>query len=136
MPKSRKKELREKLYKLLIKNELCNKETKAISYRGFDVIFPSEMVKYMPFVYIENNGQCRIEIGLAKNGILTRIDNYIDNFEKRLETFENSLKNLQKRRQDITEELPENQNYSDKIRILKDRIREIDKELGVRNEQY
>lgn len=101
-PKAERKELREKLYKLLIKNELCNKETKAISYRGFDVIFPSGMVKHKPFVYIENNGRYRIELGLAKNGILTRIDNYIDNFEKRLETFENSLKNLQKRRQDIT----------------------------------
>ncbi len=135
-PKAERKELREKLYGLLIKHELCNKETKAISYRGFDVILPSGMVKHKPFVYIENNGRYRIELGLAKNGILTRIDNYIDNFEQHLETFENNLKNLQKRRQDIAEELSKHKNYSDKIQILKDRIREIDKELGVRNEQY
>lgn len=134
--KAERKELRERLYKLLIKNELCNKETKAISYRGFDVILPSGMVKHKPFVYIENNGRYRIELGLAKNGILTRIDNYIDNFEQHLETFENNLKNLQKRRQDIAEELSKHKNYSDKIQILKDRIREIDRELGVRNEQY
>lgn len=100
------------------------------------MILPSGMVKHMLFVYIENNGRGRIEIRLAKNGILTRIDNYIDNFEKRLETFENNLKNLQKCRQDIAEELSKHKNYSDKIRILKDRIREIDKKLGVRNEQY
>lgn len=134
--KAERKELREKLYRLLIKNELCNKETKAISYRGFDVILPSGMVKHKPFVYIENNGRYRIELGHAKNGILTRIDNYIDNFEKYLEIFENNLENLQKRRQDIAEELSKGKNYSDKIQILKDRIREIDKKLGVRNEQY
>lgn len=90
----------------------------------------------MPFVYIENNGRCRIEIRLAKGGILTRIYNYIDSFKKYLEIFENNLENLQKRRQDIAEELSKGKNYSDKIQILKDRIREIDKKLGVRNEQY
>lgn len=46
----------------------------------------------MPFVYIENNGRGRIEIRLAKGGILTRIYNYIDSFEKHLKIFENNLK--------------------------------------------
>lgn len=100
------------------------------------MILPSGMIKHMPFVYIENNGRYRIELGLAKNGILTRIDNYIDSFDKHLEAFDNNLQNLQKRRQYIAEELSKHKNYSDKIQILKDRIREIDKELGVRNEQY
>lgn len=96
------------------------------------MILPSGMVKHKPFVYIENNGRYRIELGLAKRGILTRIDNYIDSFEKHLEIFENTLKNLQKRQQDIEEELSKNVNHSDKIQILKNRIREIDMELGVR----
>ena len=56
------------------------------------MILPSGMVKHMPFVYIKNNGRGRIEIRLAKGGILTRIYNYIDSFEKHLKIFENNLK--------------------------------------------
>ena len=94
---------------------------------------PANMMKYKPFVYIENNGRYYIELGNAKNGLLVRIDHYIDGFEKHLATFENHLQNLQKRRKDIAEALSKNENYLDKIHSLENRIKEIDKELGVKN---
>lgn len=123
--------LREKLYQYLSENELRAEETKAISYRGFDVILPSGMIKNKPFVYIENNGRYRIELGAAKNGILTRIDNYMDGFEKQLELYENNLKNLRKQMWDIAQELSAGDDYSDKIKSITQRIKEIDEELGV-----
>ena len=132
--REKRKELRETLYRLLMENELCEKESKAISYRGFEVILPANMIKHKPFLYIENNGRYYIELGNAKNGLLVRIDHFIDRFEKYVRMLENHLENMQKRHHDIAEALERNENYSDKIQSLKDRIKEIDKEFGVKNE--
>lgn len=126
--------LREVLFGLLKENELCDSEHTALSYRGFDVILPAGMFKHKPFVYIKNNGRYRIELGLAKTGILTRIDNFMDNFEKHLAKIGENLEKLKKRKVDIAQELSKDESYSDKIQSLKDRIEEIDKRLGVKNE--
>lgn len=126
--------LREVLFGMLKENELCDSEHTAFLYRGFDIILPTGMLKHKPFVYIENNGRYRIELGLAKRGILTRIDNFMDNFEKHLAKIGENLEKLKKRKVDIAQELSKDKSYSDKIQSLKDRIEEIDKRLGVKNE--
>lgn len=126
--------MREILFERLNANELCDREQTVFSYRGFDVILPTGMLKHKPFVYIENNGRYRIELGLAKTGILTRIDNFMDNFEKHLAKMGDNLEKLKKRKIDIAQELSKDESYFDKIQSLKDRIEEIDKRLGVKNE--
>lgn len=120
------------IFAALEANELCDKETDVFSYRGFNIILPAGMLKSKPFLYIERDGRYRIERITEKSRILTKIDDFMGNFDKYIEKLESKRENILKRQSDIEEELSRKECYTDKIQKLKEKIEEIDKKIGVR----
>ena len=102
-----------------------------ITYRDFKVILPANMIQEKPYIYLQRSGRYYVEIGDTDIGVLVRLDNFIDGFDKHQENMENKLNEIKAKQKDLQEELAKNVDYDSIIDSLKSKINEIDKELGV-----
>jgi len=127
----RRRALREKLDDALRGNVLYGTERTLMTYRGFDIILPSQMTPDKPYVYLEHYGRYIVELGEKEVGNLIRIDNFIDGFDKHLKDLNRGLVALEQRQRDIEDELNNGESYMDKIDFYRSRIEQIDEELGV-----
>lgn len=125
------KELRTMIHDAIIQNELSSEEFTVCSYRGFDVVIPTNMTKQKPFVYLERSGRYRVDMSFSATGTLMRLDNFIDNISEHRNNLVNGLSNLKIRETEIKEELQTKDSYADIIEELKMELEKIDKELGV-----
>lgn len=128
------KDLREFIGDALRNNVDKQKDKKLITYRGFDIILPANMIIEKPFVWLVKNGKYYVEMGEADVGKLIRLDNFIEGLDKFLERLTNVLAEKKQRLEDINKELLKNEDYANKIQELKIEIAKIDKEIGVKNE--
>lgn len=92
---------------------------------------PANMNKEKPFVWLKQNGKYYVELGQTAVGLLIRIDNFLDKLDSHLETLTQGLSNLESRQIGLTKELENKESYARKIEECKQRLNEIDKELGV-----
>lgn len=125
------KELRMMIHDAIIQNELSSEEFTVCSYRGFDVVIPTNMTKQKPFVYLERMGRYRVDMSLSETGTLVRLDNFIDNIVEHRDNLVNRLNNLKIRESEIREELQTKDSYADIIDELKNELKRIDNKLGV-----
>lgn len=125
------KELRAMIFEAITQNELSKEEVTVCSYRGFDVIVPTNMTKRRPYVYLQRSGRYHVDMSLSEVGVLVRIDNFLDNIDKHLENLEKALENLNIRETEIKTELENKDSYADIIEEIKKELKQIDKELGV-----
>ncbi len=131
----RRRDLREKLDDALRGNVLYGEERVLMSYRGFDIILPSQMTPDKPYVYLAHTGRYIVELGEKEVGNLIRIDNFIDGFDKHQEDLNRGLEKLKNRQSDIKDELNNGESYMDKIDFYRSRIEQIDEELGVNEDE-
>ena len=129
--KKRRLSIRQKIGKALAENEFARIERRLMEWRGFTVILPANMVPQEPYLWIERAGRYRIEMGDSESGYLMRIDNCIEGFEKRCESLEKALEQMNAREQAIEKELEKRESYADQIAELKETLRRLDEELGV-----
>ena len=127
----KRKIIRETLFSKVANNVLSQNDKSAMTYRGFEVILPANMNKEKPFVWLKQNGKYYVELGQTAVGLLIRIDNFLDKLDSHLETLTQGLSNLESRQIGLTKELENKENYARKIEECKQRLNEIDKELGV-----
>ncbi len=125
------KKIRETIANGLKSHYLEIKEKKLINYRGFDIILPANMTKEKPFVYLKREGKYYVELGDTETGNLIRIDNYLDSLDEKLKEYEKGLSNYKTRKADIEDELEKKENYYDKIKQLKNEVKQLDRVLGV-----
>ena len=125
------KELRTMIHAAIVQNELSSEEFTVCSYRGFDVVIPTNMTKQKPFVYLERTGRYRVDMSFSETGTLVRLDNFIDNISEYRDNLVHGLSNLKIRESEIKEELQAKDSYADIIKELKMELEKIDKELGV-----
>lgn len=125
------KELRTMIHDAIVQNELSSEEFTVCSYRGFDVVIPTNMTKQKPFVYLERTGRYRVDMSFFETGTLVRLDNFIDNISEYRDNLVHGLSNLKIRESEIKEELQAKDSYADIIEELKMELEKIDKELGV-----
>lgn len=125
------KNLRVMIFDAVTENVLKTSEHRLTTYRGFQVILPANMKKEKPFVWLQKTGRYYLELGDTDTGVLTRIDNFLDNLEAHIGKLTEKLEKLTDRETHIQAELSKHESYSDKINELKDQIEKIDKKLGV-----
>lgn len=123
--------IREKLFDAISGNVLAKAETVLMKYQGFDIVLPANMTEEKPFIWLKGEGKYYIELGDTKIGGLIRIDNFLDNFGRHLEKLKENLGVFEERRKLIRKELDKNENYAGKIEECVNRIKNLDKELGV-----
>ena len=125
------KQLRKTIFDAVAGNELAISETVLLQYQGFDVILPTNMKKEKPFVWLQRAGRYYVELGEAETGYMIRLDNILEGLPKHKMKLEDNLQDLQQRQAAIRAELPLKEDYSGQITACKEKLKKIDKRLGV-----
>lgn len=129
--KDERREIRQKLHSAVMDNVLVTNETPLMNYQGFTIVLPANMVAEKPFVWLQKSGRYYVELGESDTGMLIRIDNYLDNLPSHLDKLREGLSLLCDKEKAIKAELKKKYDYADKIKLLKEELEKIDKELGV-----
>ncbi len=124
--------LRDTIEDAIKNNILSTEERELCEYRGFKLILPAGMREESPYIWLSRSGKYYIELGESKLGYLTRIDNFLDNLNKHIDKLREGLAMLEARHEYITNTLNEPDIYSDIIDKLRNKIKRIDKALGVK----
>lgn len=127
----KRKNLREYISSSVREYILEAKEKILISYRGFNIVLPSNMIKEKPYVWLSRSGKYYVELGDTDIGNLIRIENYLETLSEHLEKLKNGLSRLIETESETKKELAKNENYIDEIEYYKDKIKRLDKKLGV-----
>ena len=120
------------LLNALNENDLELQEKHFGYYRGFEIVLPSHMLKGQAFVWIQRCGRYRVDMADNEKGNLMRIDNCIDGLKDRLSRFFDRLYEIRMRQESIESQLSKKESYLKEISACEKRLREIDKELGVK----
>lgn len=131
----RRKVIRERLDAALRDNVRYGEERTLMTYRGFKVILPSTMTSDKPYIYLEREGRYLVELGGKEVGNIIRIDNYIDSLSDYLNDLKRGHSVYSKRQIDLRAELAKKEDYSDQIEQYRLLVNEIDKELGVNEDE-
>lgn len=107
-------------------------ESSLMSYRGFFLILPAHMDPEQPYIYVIREGKYRVNLSDKEDGMIIRIDNFIDKLAKYCEDLHTKLDLLKKEQTEILEELSKPDVYADKLEELKAELNSIDAELGVK----
>ena len=129
--KEERKALREQIFPEVMNNLFEIHERELLEYQGFQIVLPANMKREKPYVWLKREGKYYVELGDAEIGVLIRIDNFLENFEKYIQTLSEKLDKLQKRKRDIEEELAQKDSYTVQIEDLKQKLSKIDQQLGV-----
>ena len=89
-------------------------------YRGFDVVVPTNMTMERQYVYLQRNGRYRVELGVSEKGIMTRLDNFLDNISGHLKKLHNGLEKINIRESEVKAELANKDGYSDIIQKIRE----------------
>lgn len=123
--------IREQIISGIKSHYFSSTETELLSYRGFTIVLPKNMIPEKPYLRVVNNGSYIVELSESDVGNLVRIDNVLDNLKDFLKKLKEQHMDLVNQEAAIRSELDSGENYSATIEELKIRLQEIDDELGV-----
>ena len=126
------RELRNKIFEALQNNVLQQADTSLGLYQGLEIILPSYMLAEKPYVWIKGEGKYYVELGEADRGVLVRIDHFLDNLKELALRFMDALTELNSEQARMRYELDNQESYVERIEELKDELKRLDKELGVK----
>lgn len=127
----KRKTLREFIGTAIREHVLETKEKTLISYRGFAIVLPANMTLEKPYVWLKKSGKYYVELGDTDIGNLIRIDNYLDSLGDHLSKLMLNLEKLREKEKDIRVELSKGESYTDQIETYKNKVKKLDKKLGV-----
>jgi len=127
----KRKTLRELIGTAIREHVLETKEKTLISYRGFAIVLPANMTLEKPYVWLKKSGKYYVELGDTDIGNLIRIDNYLDSLGDHLSKLMLNLEKLREKEKDIRFELSKDESYINQIETYKNKIKKLDKKLGV-----
>lgn len=127
----KRKTLREFIGTAIREHVLETKEKTLTSYRGFDIVLPANMTLEKPYVWLKKSGKYYVELGDTDIGNLIRIDNYLDSLGDHLSKLMLNLEKLREKEKDIRFELSKDESYTDQIETYKNKVKKLDKKLGV-----
>ena len=123
--------VRDKLAKDLQDNDMKSSDRNILTYRGFGIVLPAGMEPDHPYLYLVREGRYRVELGEKDGGVLVRIDNYLERLDKRVDLLTRQLEILRQEEKDIETELLKDEDYTEKIEAMAEKLARIDSELGV-----
>ena len=126
----RRRQLRQRIFVAIGENALKNEETRLLRYHGFDVVLPAHMMSEKPYLWLVREGRYFVSLGESDIGVLTRIDNFLDDLPKHADKLREALDFLEARTEQIRTELSQMQSYADRIEELDEKLNEIDHKLG------
>jgi hypothetical protein len=124
--------LRHEIFEALKNNVMEIEERTLTSYCGFDIVLPTNMDEHRPYVWLVREGRYFVELGEAENGILIRIDNFLEGLSKHHEKLSEGLRTLRARKKQIEEELSKPETFTEQLEDLEEQLADIDNQLGVK----
>ena len=128
------REFRELAFAAAQPEEITREEQIIAEYQGFQVIVPAHATKENPVLYLRRRGNYVVYVGKSAVGLLVRIDNTLEELEKRLSTLSEERDRLRQRKDFLEAELKEPADYSDLILRYKKLLVMLDEQLGVNEE--
>ena len=122
-------ELKNYIYEEVRCNVMYKEERPLITYQGFEIILPMNMTEPRPYVWVVATHKHKVELSNSNLGCLIRIDNYLDNLDKKKKELEKEMALLKEKQNSIKIALENQIDYGPSITELKDRLDKIDKEL-------
>ena len=110
---------------------LASAERTLLTYDGFQIILPANMLKEKPFVWVQRAGRYYLELGESDVGGLIRIDNLLDGLSDRCGTLREALRRMEERGAAIRAELARKESYNDEIELYREKVEKLDERLGV-----
>ena len=129
--KETRRQIRKTIYDAVCDNALATKETVLMTYQGFQIVLPTNMRKEKPYVWLQREGRYYVELGDSEVGSLIRLDNAIEGLPAHLEKLEKNLLDMQQREVALGAELEKSEDFADRIAACKEKLNQLDKELGV-----
>lgn len=111
-----------------------DKETNELEFRGFRII-TVPFIDDRRYIYLERKNKYRLDIADSDLGIATRLDNFINDFIKRVNACENKINDAKLFIKQGKEELNKKEDYTSRINHLQKRLQDLDKKLGVKNNE-
>lgn len=132
----RKKELRKILFEVASNDRLQVVEDTLFQYKGFTIKAPTYMRKEKPYViaYSPNN-QYKVNIGNHESRELSHLEFFFSNMTKMIDNEKARIKSLNLREKKLTEDISKTDSYADQIEACQKRLKEIDKELDIDENQ-
>ena len=125
------REMRSLIFDAVKDNHLQLQERPLLTYQGFEVVLPANMLSEKPFVWLKREGRYYVELGEGDRGVLIRIDNALDSLGDIYLKHYANYRELQLSEKRMQEELAKNESYADKIDELREKLETLDKKLGV-----
>ncbi|MBO5754565.1 MAG: hypothetical protein J6R89_00760, partial [Clostridia bacterium] len=122
--------LRETLLSLLPSCADKPVETDIGLYRGFRLSVPPYFRADEPFLLAKREGEYRLSLGV-EGGYARRVDGFIDHFDEQMQKQKDKLRALNAKKRTLMAELKKDDGYAEQIENCRQRIAEIDKELGI-----
>ena len=123
--------LREKLNIAINGNSLKDEEREFTVYQGFKIMLPKNMILEKPYIVLQNHGRYSIELANSELGYLTRLDNFLENLENHYIRLCERLEDLINDEKQTKEEISKLKFYGEEIEQLEEKLKELDKKLGV-----
>ena len=122
---------RKTIFEAIKSGEMELEDRVLMTYQGFDVVLPAAMDVNKPYVWLSREARYYVEMGDSEKGILLRIDNYLEALPEHLNKLKEVLSSLVTRQAELKAELGKNDSYTETITALQNKLRQIDKKLGV-----
>ncbi|MCQ2772377.1 MAG: SNF2-related protein, partial [Bacilli bacterium] len=133
MTNEEKKGCRDALFQALQKNLDENIEAEIGVYRGFGIWSPQSHSDKSTYMYLKRDGRYPIEASTSPIGMITRIDNFLDRFERTELSLEKELDRTLFEIDTSKKELRNKVGFADQIDIWRKRLAELDKQIGLEN---
>lgn len=131
--KEERKELREKLAEAIASHlsDMPEEDVVAMSYHGFDIILPANMMREKPHIWLQHEGKYFVELGESGLGALLRVDNFLEKLAEHYQKLRDGFESLKSKQEALKEEVTKKEDYADQIEALKLKLEKLDKKLGV-----
>lgn len=129
--KELRRQIRKTIYEAVCENSLATQETTLMTYRGFQIVLPTNMSKEKPYIWLQREGRYYVELGDSEVGCLIRLDNVLEGLPAHLDKLEKNLVMMGQREIALQSELQKKEDFSDQITACKRKLADIDKKLGV-----
>ncbi len=125
------REIRQLVFDAVQKNQLQPQERELLTYQGFKVVLPMNMIPEKPYLWLKRAGKYCVELGEADRGALIRIDHTLDTLGELYRKHYANYREMQLTEKKLKDAIDKNESYADKIEDCRKRLEKIDEKLGV-----
>ncbi|MGM9637052.1 MAG: SNF2-related protein [Eubacteriales bacterium] len=106
-------------------------ERELTRYRGFALILPAGMTKEKPYLWVQGSERYYVEAGTTPTGMIRRLERRLSTLTEVLIEFNRRLEQSEQELSELKALLEKSDPYADRLSQLEERLRAIDRRLGL-----